>query len=165
MACVLFFLFFGHFWTVPLVATASRVWIHMWRQFQLCGKKKLASVIYYKCPWGDVINLATKSLHPSLSNYLHYSYPNNMAKSMTKGLQNSTHVSKLKWADPKLAIVMNTKDKTLFVLALSICCHHISPTVKCSYIWKKIQSEIFLCTHSNKLQTKVQSILQFAFQK
>jgi hypothetical protein len=46
-----------------------------------------------------------------------------MAKSMTKGLQNSTHVSKQKWADPKLAAVMETKGKTLFVLAPSICCH------------------------------------------
>jgi hypothetical protein len=116
-------------------------------------------------PLGDVINLATKSLHLSLSNYLHYSYPNNMAKRMTKGLQNSTHVSKPKWADPKLVVVMKTKDKTLFVLAPSICCHHISPTLKCSYIWKKIQNEIFLCIHSNKLQMKIQPILQFAFQK
>jgi hypothetical protein len=40
-----------------------------------------------------------------------------MAKSMTNGLQNSTHVSKLKWADPKLVVVMKTKDKTLFILA------------------------------------------------
>ncbi len=71
-------------------------------------------------PSGNVINLATKSLYPSLSNSVHYSYPNNMAKSMTKGLQNSTHVSKPKWADPKLGVVMKTKDKTLFLLAPSI---------------------------------------------
>jgi hypothetical protein len=64
--------------------------------------------------------MALVSLHPSLSGYLHYSYPSNMAKSMTKGLQNSTHVSKQNWADPKLAEVMETKDKTLFVLAPSI---------------------------------------------
>ncbi len=82
---------------------------------------------------------------------------------MTKGLQNSTHVSKLKWAEPKLAVVMKTKDKTLFILAPCICCHHISPTVKCSYIWKIFQNEFFLCIHSNKLQMKVQSILQFDF--
>jgi len=46
-----------------------------------------------------------------------------MAKSMTKGLQNSSHVSKQKWADPKLAAVVETKGKTLFELAPSICCH------------------------------------------
>ncbi len=82
------------------------------------------------------INLATKSLHPSLSGYLHCSYPNNMAKSMTKGLQNSTHVSKQKWADPKLSAIMETKDKTLFVPAPSICYHHTSLAFKCSCIWK-----------------------------
>jgi hypothetical protein len=82
------------------------------------------------------IDLATKSLHPSLSGYLHYSYPNNMAKSMTKVLQNSTHVSKQKWANPKLSAIMETKDKTLFVPALSICYHHINLAFKCSCIWK-----------------------------
>ncbi len=35
------------------VRTASRVWIHMWRQFQLCGKQKKnwLQPLYYKCPW------------------------------------------------------------------------------------------------------------------
>jgi len=40
-----------------------------------------------------------------------------MAKSMPKVLQNSTHVSKQKWANPKLSTIMETKDKTLFVSA------------------------------------------------
>jgi len=61
-----------------------------------------------------------------------------MVKNMTKGLQNNTHVSKQKWADPKLVAIMEAKDKTLFILAPSICCHQISPTLKCNYIWKKI---------------------------
>jgi hypothetical protein len=55
---------------------------------------------------------------------------------MTKGLQNSIHVSKQKWADPKLVAIMETKDKTLFILAPSICYHHISLALKCNHIWK-----------------------------
>jgi hypothetical protein len=31
---------------------------------------------------------------------------------------------------------METKDKTLFVPALSICYHHINLAFKCSCIWK-----------------------------
>jgi hypothetical protein len=54
---------------------------------------------------------------------------------------------------------METRDKTLFVLALPICFHHISPTFKCSCIWKKIQNEKHLC------MMRVQLIPQFAFQK
>jgi hypothetical protein len=88
-----------------------------------------------------------------------------MAKNMIKGLQNNTHVSKQKWANPKLVTVMEIKNKTLFVPALSICCHHINLTLKCSYIWKIFQKEFFLCIQNNKLQMRVQLILQFAFKK
>jgi hypothetical protein len=78
--------------------------------------------------------MATKSLHPSLFGYPHYSYFNNMGKNMIKGLQNSTHVSKQKWANPKLVIVMEIKDKTFIMPALSICCHHITLAFKCNCI-------------------------------
>jgi hypothetical protein len=68
-----------------------------------------------------------------------------MAKNMTMGLQNSTHVSKQKWANQKLAAIMEIKDKTLFVPTSSIRYHHISLALKCNCIWKIFQSEKQFC--------------------
>jgi hypothetical protein len=128
-------------------ATTSIVWIHVAIISALWQKKGFNHYIisalgrcynHINCktlPFSTwCIHLVTKSLHPSLSGYIHYSYPNNMVKNMTKGLQNSTHLSKQKWANPKLVAIMETKDKTLFILAPSICCHHISLVLKCNYI-------------------------------
>jgi len=70
------------------------------------------------------INLVTKSLHPSLSSYPHYSYPNNMAKNMTMGLQNSTHVSKKKGLTQNLLQSLKLKTKHIHTNLVHLLSSH-----------------------------------------
>jgi hypothetical protein len=47
-----------------------------------------------------------------------------MAKSMTKGLQNNTHVSNPKWADPKLSAIVETKDNIICASPVHLLSSH-----------------------------------------